>query len=235
MADNNQTPYITPELSNILATLAQFSGQTATPPPQPNQSTTPPIPPGLGLPPGLGAPPPVPALDLSQLLKSYTGDAAAVAAAAAQLGSRPQSTTQQPLLQPPQDPRLLNRSRTQTPDVNTVAHPPSLPYDYTQQSNQQSYSQNLNLPQQEPRQAHDPRPLPQTRHSGSLQTQAQPLPQAQQGLVIDPASITEWTAGLRCVNKIAVQNREFAGAIKRVRFLSLAFLPFFCFCQTLTR
>jgi len=40
-------------------------------------------------------------------------------------------------------------------------------------------------------------------------------PQSQQS-VIDPATITEWSAGLRCVSKIAAQNRQFAETIKRV-------------------
>ena len=57
--------------------------------------------------------------------------------------------------------------------------------------------------------------------------QSQPIGQGTgQGFVIDPATITEWTAGLRCVNKIAVQNRDFAAAIKRVSFqLSVTLFP----------
>jgi hypothetical protein len=34
--------------------------------------------------------------------------------------------------------------------------------------------------------------------------------------VIDPASITTWQEGLRCVTKIAAQNAQFAASIKRV-------------------
>lgn len=41
-----------------------------------------------------------------------------------------------------------------------------------------------------------------------------PQPEKQ---VIDPATITEWSAGLRCVTKIAAQNRHFAESIRRVR------------------
>ena len=43
---------------------------------------------------------------------------------------------------------------------------------------------------------------------------------APQRPLIDPASITEWTAGLRCVIKIASQNQHFAESIKRVWSLS---------------
>jgi len=40
--------------------------------------------------------------------------------------------------------------------------------------------------------------------------------QPQQPL-IDPATITDWSAGLRCVSKVASQNSRFAEVIKRVR------------------
>ncbi|KAG8626898.1 hypothetical protein KVT40_005843 [Elsinoe batatas] len=39
-------------------------------------------------------------------------------------------------------------------------------------------------------------------------------PQPSSGPVIDPATITEWSTGLRCVSKIATQNPNFANAIK---------------------
>ncbi|GAB7348897.1 hypothetical protein MBLNU459_g7589t1 [Dothideomycetes sp. NU459] len=35
-------------------------------------------------------------------------------------------------------------------------------------------------------------------------------------LIIDPAAITEWSAGLRCVSKLAVQNRLFGETIRRM-------------------
>ena len=35
--------------------------------------------------------------------------------------------------------------------------------------------------------------------------------------IIDPATITEWSAGLRCVSKIATQNPAIAEAIRTVR------------------
>ena len=52
----------------------------------------------------------------------------------------------------------------------------------------------------------DPRLRPQGRSAA-----ASPKP------MIDPATITEWTEGLRCVTKIAAQNAQFAASIKRVR------------------
>lgn len=44
------------------------------------------------------------------------------------------------------------------------------------------------------------------------QTQAQAPPQS----VIDPATITVWQDGLRCVTKIAAQNKMFEASIRRV-------------------
>lgn len=41
-------------------------------------------------------------------------------------------------------------------------------------------------------------------------------PQQQEQTIIDPATITEWTAGLRCVTKIAAQNPLFAEKIRGV-------------------
>ncbi|KAI4728734.1 hypothetical protein E4T49_03489 [Aureobasidium sp. EXF-10728] len=39
-------------------------------------------------------------------------------------------------------------------------------------------------------------------------------PQQQEQTIIDPATITEWTAGLRCVTKIAAQSPQFAEKIR---------------------
>lgn len=50
----------------------------------------------------------------------------------------------------------------------------------------------------------DPRFKPQTRSTAS------PKP------VIDPATITTWQDGLRCVTKIAAQNAQFAASIRKV-------------------
>ncbi|KAK5107401.1 hypothetical protein LTR62_001305 [Meristemomyces frigidus] len=62
------------------------------------------------------------------------------------------------------------------------------------------------LPQQQPQ---DPRVRPQTRT-----TTPKPKP------MIDPATITTWQEGLRCVTKIAASNAAFASSIKRVSFRS---------------
>jgi hypothetical protein len=43
-------------------------------------------------------------------------------------------------------------------------------------------------------------------------------PQQQEHTIIDPATITEWSAGLRCVTKIAAQNPLFAEKIRGVSF-----------------
>jgi hypothetical protein len=50
-------------------------------------------------------------------------------------------------------------------------------------------------------QSFPPAPRPQERTSTSL---------------IDPATITEWKQGLRCVSKIASQNPEFAASVRKV-------------------
>ena len=42
-------------------------------------------------------------------------------------------------------------------------------------------------------------------------------PQQQEQTIIDPATITEWSAGLRCVTKIAAQTPMFADKIRGVR------------------
>ncbi|USW55045.1 hypothetical protein Slin15195_G083640 [Septoria linicola] len=63
-----------------------------------------------------------------------------------------------------------------------------------------------NWAQQAPAKAHDPRlPRPQSRSGATT-----PKP------MIDPASITIWQEGLRCVTKIAAQNTQFAASIKRM-------------------
>lgn len=48
-------------------------------------------------------------------------------------------------------------------------------------------------------------------------------PQQQEQTIIDPATITEWSAGLRCVTKIAAQNPMFAEKIRGVSRKSSTF------------
>ncbi|KAJ4349838.1 uncharacterized protein N0V89_008457 [Didymosphaeria variabile] len=63
-------------------------------------------------------------------------------------------------------------------------------------------------------QAQDPRLT--TRPPAALANH-QPLHRSQTStLVIDPATITEWKHGLRCVNKIATQNLTFVPAIQKL-------------------
>lgn len=50
-------------------------------------------------------------------------------------------------------------------------------------------------------------------------------PQQQEQTIIDPATITEWIAGLRCVTKIAAQTPLFAEKIRGVRFICMINLP----------
>ncbi|KAF4552251.1 Hypothetical protein D9617_10g072320 [Elsinoe fawcettii] len=51
-------------------------------------------------------------------------------------------------------------------------------------------------------------------YNASGATSTRPI--SSQGTVVDPASITEWSAGLRCVSKIATQNPHFASAIRNM-------------------
>lgn len=47
----------------------------------------------------------------------------------------------------------------------------------------------------------------------------QPAPKSQEGPstpLIDPSTITEWKQGLRCVSKLAIQNPDFIGAVRKL-------------------
>lgn len=67
----------------------------------------------------------------------------------------------------------------------------------------------------------DPRLRPQPQHRSSI-----PLPTAATvgppTPLIDPASITEWRQGLRCVNKISAQNPSFKRVIQHVSVRTVA-------------
>jgi hypothetical protein len=59
------------------------------------------------------------------------------------------------------------------------------------------------------------------------QTSLLPVPQARSSTpTIDPATITEWKQGLRCVIKVAAQNPNFAASVRKVqkRILAVACL-----------
>lgn len=229
MAGNDQAPYtLPPELSSILATLAQYAPQiqSATSTSQPQSDSYTPSGPAPSQP----------------LYRSYFPNAVTTTTLP------PEQQPAQETFKPPQDPRLLNRSSTRTPDLATIGHPPPLPdLLHSQHLNQQLHSQNQQLNQyitpQIPHQqqlhpprpqsrSQDPRPVPQSRSSTPQLANANAAGiggAGWGGLVIDPAAITEWTAGLRCVNKIAAQNREFIGAIRKVCFtLTHSLLSFFC-------
>lgn len=63
--------------------------------------------------------------------------------------------------------------------------------------------------------AEDHRPDPQHRRSIQNLHRNTPTPP-----LIDPATITEWSQGLRCVSKIAAQNPNFKVAIRKARLAS---------------
>lgn len=58
----------------------------------------------------------------------------------------------------------------------------------------------------------DPRLRPQSRSSPGT-APAKPM--------IDPATITIWSEGLRCVTKLAAQNAQFAESIRRVSWMHI--------------
>jgi hypothetical protein len=139
-------------------------------------------------------------------------DLASILATLAQFAPQQQQDQQQP--PPPTtttptitDPRLQRRQQTQP------NQPSPQPYNQIPQSLQQNNLQTSTpynpqatvfqpvVPQQ--------RPIPQPSRTST--------PQQQEHTIIDPATITEWSAGLRCVTKIAAQNPLFAEKIRGVR------------------
>ena len=67
-------------------------------------------------------------------------------------------------------------------------------------------------------------PTPSTLDPRSRPASLTPRPQSRSSAVaspkpIDPATITTWQDGLRCVTKIAAQNAQFAATIRRVRLM----------------
>lgn len=78
-------------------------------------------------------------------------------------------------------------------------------------NDQHIYTPNQRLPQQR---TTDPRLV-----GRSAPQHPQPTPASQQRSstpLVDPSTITEWKHGLRCVNKIAAQNQDFAATIRKV-------------------
>jgi hypothetical protein len=75
----------------------------------------------------------------------------------------------------------------------------------------QSYPSQQNISYQQPA---DPRLV---NRAASQHLSSAPKPQDRISTpLIDPATITEWKQGLRCVSKIAQQNPEFAAAVRKV-------------------
>jgi hypothetical protein len=106
---------------------------------------------------------------------------------------------------------LATLASLQQPEIASNQHPqqtyePSQSYQAYQDASQ-VYTPQQSLPYQH---SSDPRllyrqipqpPKPQDRISTPL---------------IDPATITEWKQGLRCVSKIATQNPDFAPSVRKV-------------------
>lgn len=63
-------------------------------------------------------------------------------------------------------------------------------------------------------QFHDPRL--NARHQSTLSSRQAPPKSRTSTPIIDPATITEWKHGLRCVNKISAQNPAFVPAIQKL-------------------
>jgi hypothetical protein len=139
-------------------------------------------------------------------------DLASILATLAQFAPQQQQDQQPP---PPTsttptitDPRLQRRQQNQ---------PSPQPYNQIPQHLQQNTPQSSTpynpqatvfqpiVPQQ--------RPIPQPSRTST--------PQQQEHTIIDPATITEWSAGLRCVTKIAAQNPLFAEKIRGVRIICI--------------
>jgi hypothetical protein len=79
------------------------------------------------------------------------------------------------------------------------------------QDESQSYPSQQDIPYHQPA---DPRLI---RRAASHQSSSAPKPQDRVSTpLIDPATITEWKQGLRCVSKIAQQNPEFAASVRKV-------------------
>ena len=114
--------------------------------------------------------------------------------------------------------------------LQTLANLPPMP-EVTQQSQPQFYNptqgyyptsaskHETNTPPPGPYQS-SPSLDPTSNNWSSLQhRQAPPKPQQCRNATptIDPSTIVEWKHGLRCVNKVAAQNSNFAASVQKVR------------------
>lgn len=98
--------------------------------------------------------------------------------------------------------------------------PPGIPENHAAQAYQQPYASYSTTAPSDPR----VRPTPQGRSTPIPQGRSTPTTEK---LIIDPATITDWSAGLRCVSKVAAQNRLFGETIRRVSNL----IPGICYHQ----
>lgn len=104
------------------------------------------------------------------------------------------------------DPRLQRRQQSQNP-LSTAQSWSQLPNQLQQNDSQSSSSYNP--------QAAVFQPVDSQGRAPSVSSKT-PAPHQQEQTIIDPATITEWSAGLRCVTKIAAQNPMFAEKIRGV-------------------
>jgi hypothetical protein len=135
-------------------------------------------------------------------------DLASILATLAQFAPQQQQDQQQP--PPPTattptitDPRLQRRQNQST----------SQPYNQTLQNFQQHNTPQSSTPYNPQAAVFQP-VVPQQRVISQPSRTSTPL--QQEHTIIDPATITEWSAGLRCVTKIAAQNPLFAEKIRGV-------------------
>ncbi|KAI5205700.1 hypothetical protein E4T39_02800 [Aureobasidium subglaciale] len=138
-----------------------------------------------------------------------TPDLASILATLAQFAPQQQEQQQppQPSATPPAitDPRLQRRQQHQ--NIQSSSQPPynQIPPQAQQHDNRPPNSYN-------PQAAIFQPVKPQGR--SAPQPPRTSTPQQQEQTIIDPATITEWSAGLRCVTKIAAQNPGFAEKIR---------------------
>jgi hypothetical protein len=111
---------------------------------------------------------------------------------------------------------LATLASLQQPGVNPVqdqqqAYDPDQPYQ-NYQEDVQPYPPQQNLPYH---QTADPRLA--NRSASHYNATPPPRPQDRVSTpLIDPATITDWKQGLRCVSKIAQHNPDFAASIRKV-------------------
>ena len=116
------------------------------------------------------------------------------------------------------NPELQSILASLTRFANPAPHVPPVPNDASQVGAPGSHGNGVGLSTgMVVGRPEDPRLRPQSRSAAT----ASPKP------VIDPATITTWQDGLRCVTKVAAQNAQFPATIRKV-CLSFLILPSTC-------